>query len=177
MKEEKITKVDLGAGTRKKDGFYGIDINKYEGIDEVLDLRFQKLPFKDGQLDHVYCSHFLEHLDFHEACFLFNEVYRVLKTGGTFEIIVPHAMSYAQVADLSHKSAWTEDTFGYFTPQNKYFYSWFYELDGERIPIINRWTVKSNDQTPPYLYTEEGWVEKKLREVHAFLEKLPRTDG
>lgn len=169
---EKVRRVDLGAGTRKKDGFFGIDIDKYEGVDHILDLRFNPLPFEDRQLEHVYASHFIEHLSFDEAIYLFNEVWRCLKVGGTFEIIVPHALSYAQYSDLSHKSAWTEDTFGHFTPENKYYYSWFYEKDGLRVPVINKWRVLKNDQTPPIRYTVEGWLEPKLREIHAFLEKI-----
>lgn len=167
-----VTKVDLGCGTNKKEGFFGIDISAYEGVDLVQDLRFTKLPFHDNQLEHVYASHFVEHLTFDEVIFFFNEVYRVMQVGGTFEIVVPHAMSYAADTDLSHKTRWTEDTFGYFTPDNKYHYSWFYEKDGERIPVINKWLVMKNDNTPPIQYTTEGWVTVKLREVHAFLKKL-----
>lgn len=174
MNFDNVRNVDLACGTNKKAGYFGIDIDQYEGVDHVQDLRFNPLPFADGQLDNVYASHFLEHLEFNEVIYLFNEVYRCMKVGGTFEIIVPHGTSYAQVTDLSHKTAWVEDTFGYFTPENKYYYSWFYEKDGERFPLINRWRVDKNDQTHPYEYTAKGWVELKLREVHAYLEKLPR---
>lgn len=172
MKLADVTRIDLGCGTRKASDTFGIDITQYEGVDLTLDLRWNPLPFKDGQLIYVYTSHFLEHLTFDENLHLFNEVYRCLQSGGKFEIIVPHAMSYAQVTDLSHKSAWTEDTFGYFTPENKYYYSWFYEKGGERFPVINKWKVLKNDNTPPISYTTEGWVEVKLREVHAVLERL-----
>lgn len=172
MDLSKIKQIDIGCGANKKAGYFGIDVDSYEGVDRVQDLRFTKLPFSDNQLADVYCSHFLEHLDFHENIHLFNEVYRVLRVGGIFEIIVPHGMSYAQVVDLSHKSAWTEDTFGYFTPGNKYHYSWFYEHNGKRVPVINRWKILFNNQTPPVKYSAEGWVNVKLREIHAKLEKI-----
>ena len=168
-----MIKLDLGPGNNKVDPSYiGVDIDKYDGVDLVLDLRFGKFPYEDNTVDAVRASHFIEHLTFDENIFLFNEVYRVLKTGGVFEVIVPHAMSYAGMVDLSHKTFWTEDTFGYFTPENKYYYSWFYEKDGERIPVINRWRVKSNDATPKYTYTVDGFLENKLREVHAYLQKI-----
>lgn len=171
---EEVINVDLGCGTRKKDGYFGIDFSEYEGVDLVQDLRFTPLPFKNEQLERVYASHFVEHLTFEENMYLFNEVYRCLKPQGIFELIFPHAMSYAQVTDLSHKSAWVEDTLGYFTPKNKYYYSWFYidPKTKDRVPVINKWNVLKNDQTPPYEYTPKGWVELKLREVHAFLEKI-----
>jgi predicted SAM-dependent methyltransferase len=172
MNLKDVRTLDIGCGTNKKAGFFGIDVDPYEGVDLVQDLRFTPLPFEDHQLEEVYASHFLEHLDFHEVIYLFNEVYRCLVVGGKFEIVVPHATSYGYLTDLSHKTAWTEDTFGYFTPDNHYYYSWFYEKEGKRIPVINKWKVLKNDNTPPYKYTVEGWVEVKLREVHAFLEKL-----
>lgn len=173
-----VTKVDLGPGNNKKDGFFGIDISQYENVDLAQDLRFTKLPFQDGQLTHVYASHFLEHLTFEENIFLFNEIYRCMAVGGTFEIVVPHGFSYAGMTDLSHKTFWVEDTFGYFSPDNKYYYSWFYQdpETKEQVPVINRWKVLKNDSTPPVEYTTRGWLDVKLREVHAFLEKLPLRD-
>lgn len=156
--------LDLGCGTRKKDGYFGIDVHGYEGVDLVQDLKMTKLPFDDEQITSLYASHFLEHLSFEEVIHLMNEAYRVLMIGGIFEIIVPHGMSYAGMADLSHKTFWTEDSFGYFTPDNTAYYDW---------NVINRWHVKSNDSTPPYEYTTKGWVELKAREIHAFMEKLP----
>lgn len=176
MNIDEVTKVDLACGTNKKAGYFGIDIDTYEGVDHVLDLRFGKLPFKDKQLTDVYASHFLEHLTFEENLFLFNEIYRCMQPGGIFEIVVPHGQSYAGMVDLSHKTFWTEDTFGYFSPDNKYYYSWFYEHNGERVPVINKWKVQRNDSTPPWnsVYTKDGWMleTRKLREVHAFLERL-----
>lgn len=172
MEYSVVRKVDLGCGDKKREGYFGIDISNYPEVDLVADLRFTPLPFDAQQLETVYASHFLEHLNFHEVIYLFNEVYRVLAPGGIFEIVVPHAASYAQWVDLSHKTAWTEDTFGYFTPENTYHYSWFYEHQGKRVPVINKWEVLKNDSTPPYQYTADGWVEVKLREVHAFLKKL-----
>lgn len=168
-----VTHVDIGCGMRKKDGYYGIDISSYDRVDLVQDLRFTPLPFADESVTDVYASHFLEHLSFEEVLFLFNEVYRVMVVGGKFEIIVPHAMSYGYFTDLSHKTPWVEDTFGYFTPDNKYFYEWHYMYNNERRHIINKWKVLKNDNTPPFRYTIDGWVEVKLREVHAVLEKLP----
>lgn len=168
--------LDLGCGNNKKEGYIGIDIDKYEGVTHALDLRKDKLPYEDKSVSAVYASHFLEHLTFEENLRLFNEVYRVLKPEGIFEIIVPHGSSYAGMVDLSHKTFWTEDTFGYFTPDNKYYYAWFYEENGERVPIINKWNILKNDNTPPknMEYTREGWLETtvKLREVHALLQKM-----
>ena len=162
-----ITRIDLGCGTRKHDGCFGIDKAKYEGVDLVLDVGKENLPFEDGSIDYVWASHFLEHLTFEEVVHTMNECWRVLKTGSIFEIVVPHGMSYAGMVDLSHKTFWTEDSFGYFTPENNGAgYEW---------GAINKWRVVKNDSTPPYEYTTKGWVEVKLREIRALLEKLPAS--
>lgn len=158
--------IDLGCGMRKRDGYIGIDHKAYEGVDIVLDLRNAKLPYEDNSVDNVFASHFLEHLDFEQVIHLMNEIYRVLKVGQVFEIVVPHAMSYSNWSDLSHKTAWTEDTFGHFTPDNAFFYEW---------DVMNRWKVLKNDQTPPYEYHPKGWIELKHREIHAWLQKLPKN--
>jgi predicted SAM-dependent methyltransferase len=171
MNIKDVKRVDLGAGARKKEGCFGIDLSSYEGVDLQMDLRMNKLPFSDRQLEYAYASHFLEHLTFEENLFLFNEVYRCMQEGGVFEIIVPHGFSYAGMTDLSHKTFWVEDTFGYFSPDNKYYYEWAYEYGGQRHPVINKWIVEKNDTTPPFEYTVKGWVELKLREVHAILRK------
>lgn len=142
-----VRKVDIGCGLRKKDGYFGIDIHGYEKVDLVMDLKMTKLPFGDEQLTDLYASHFLEHLNFEEVIYLMNEAYRVLHVSGVFEIIVPHGMSYAGMADLSHKTFWTEDSFGYFTPDNIAYYDW---------NVINKWKVLRNDSTPPYEYTTKG---------------------
>lgn len=167
-----LVKIDVGCGSRKPEGYIGIDKTKYDEVDIVLDCRFNRLPFDDDSVDEIRTSHFLEHLTFEEVIFIMNEFYRVLKQGHLLEIIVPHGLSFAGMADLSHKTYWTEDTFGYFIPENTYFYEWEYEHEGLKFPVINKWKVLKNDQTPPYEYTVKGWVELKLREIHAVLEKI-----
>ena len=165
-------RLDVGCGTRKKEGYIGIDKTKYDGVDIVLDCRFNKLPYEDESIDEIRTSHFLEHLTFEEVLFMMNEFYRILKPNKQLDVIVPHGFSYSGMADLSHKTFWTEDTFGYFSPDNLYFYEWEFEYKGKKTPIINKWRVLSNDTTPPVEYTKQGWVELKAREIHAILEKI-----
>lgn len=47
------------------------------------------LPFPDGCIDHILCSHFLEHVYPDEARAILADFHRVLKPGGTAHIIVP----------------------------------------------------------------------------------------
>ncbi len=47
------------------------------------------LPLPDSSVDHVLCSHFLEHVYPGEADLILRDFYRVLKRDGTIHIIVP----------------------------------------------------------------------------------------
>ena len=49
----------------------------------------KKLPFPDKSVEHVLCSHFLEHVWLGEIPQILTEFYRVLKLGGTVHLIVP----------------------------------------------------------------------------------------
>ena len=54
----------------------------------------KKLPFNDVSVDHIYCSHFLEHLYKDEAINLLDEFNRVLKPDGTIYLVVPDLAEY-----------------------------------------------------------------------------------
>ncbi len=47
------------------------------------------LNFPDNSVDHILCSHFLEHVFPDETMFILNDFKRVLKPGATLHVIVP----------------------------------------------------------------------------------------
>ncbi len=49
----------------------------------------QKFPWGDNIFDHVYTSHMLEHLYPEQALHCISEVFRVMKPGGIFRVVVP----------------------------------------------------------------------------------------
>ncbi len=49
----------------------------------------KKLKFPDNSVDHILCSHFLEHVYLEEMKTIVSDFHRVLKPGGTLHIIVP----------------------------------------------------------------------------------------
>lgn len=115
-------RLDLGCGSRKREGFLGVDRIRMPGVDFVCDLTQtpwvltgNTLP--DGSVDAIVCSHFLEHLTnlngAWERTRFFNEVHRVLRVGGTIEIIVPHWCSNRFYGDPTHKEPWSEMSFYY----------------------------------------------------------------
>jgi predicted SAM-dependent methyltransferase len=80
----------FGCGETQYSGWVCIDGVKGGNVDLCLDLR-RVLPFCDATVDLCYSEHFLEHLAPQEAAQHLGEVYRVLKPGGRYRVVVPAA--------------------------------------------------------------------------------------
>jgi len=96
-------KLDIGCGKNKKDGFVGVDIIPFDGVDRVFNAGKETWPFNDGEVDEVYCSHFLEHLEADERIHFVNNLYRVMSDDAKATIITPHWCSARAYGDLTHK--------------------------------------------------------------------------
>jgi SAM-dependent methyltransferase len=108
--------LDLGCGYAKPDGFIGLDNLSGAGAqlpteerapDVLLDLNGDPLPFAADSCGEVRSSHFLEHSNLGH---IFEEVFRVLRPGGTFFFVVPYANS-AQGMFPGHQIFLTERFF------------------------------------------------------------------
>jgi hypothetical protein len=95
-------KLNLCAGKSKMDGYLSVDQIAFEGLDLIADLR-NKWPWDDGSVSDIHLSHALEHFDSLERVHIFNEMYRVLITGGKAMIITPHWASQRAYGDPTHK--------------------------------------------------------------------------
>lgn len=117
-KDPEGLKLDLGCGFYKPHGYIGIDnlvgaASQIEASNNMPDIYMnldgsEKLPFKDGEIHEIRSSHFLEHcvnLDF-----IFQESFRVLRSGGAFNLTVPYANS-AQGMFPGHTIFFTERWF------------------------------------------------------------------
>ncbi len=108
-------KLDLGCGTRKREGFIGVDISADCDADIVHDLSVTPWPFADGSVDEVHCAHFFEHLTGAERIRFMEELHRILKPGATAKLITPYWTSMGAVQDPTHQ--WppiAENTYAYF---------------------------------------------------------------
>jgi hypothetical protein len=101
-------KLDIGCGKDKKEGFIGIDIDKDSDADFIMDLRKDKLNFKD--VEEIRMKHFLEHLTIGEIKNLFNQFKRICRKGCVFDITAPHFSSHA-CFQISHKTPFRTDAF------------------------------------------------------------------
>lgn len=73
-------------------GWLNTDVSTTAKADVIHDIRTDRLPVDDGEVDLVYASGVLEQiLDSEDLLFAFNEVWRVLRSGGEFQIVVPNA--------------------------------------------------------------------------------------
>ena len=130
-------KLDIGCGKYKREGYLGVDLKKFDGVDyPILDLRGD-WPFKNGEVDEIYTSHFLEHLTDNEVVDVLKEAARVLKPGGQFEVIVPDlpgVLNEFLKADFNSKwSWWIQTIFGNQAHEGEFHKTGF---DSEKLEIM-----------------------------------------
>jgi hypothetical protein len=80
--------IEIGGADRPK-YHPNIDAVKAKGVDYVMDLNREDLPFFDATVEHIYSSHCIEHFSYKRGLELLRDCYRVLKTNGTIELVLP----------------------------------------------------------------------------------------
>jgi len=86
-------KLNLGAGgdiRPKGDGWVNIDIRPLSGIDLVLNLEKEKLPYDDNSVDYVMAKDIIEHFGWRETNRILKELHRVLKSGCQIYVQCPN---------------------------------------------------------------------------------------
>jgi len=109
--------VDLGCGTRKKNGYIGVDGANLTNVDIICNLE-EGLPFDDNSIDGIYSNFLFEHIP--NTVFLFKELYRVCKNDAIIEFRVPSYQSVTQYKDPAHSAIITAETTRYFSEENWY---------------------------------------------------------
>ena len=100
--------VELGCGSRKRAGFFGIDIAMGSEVDLVLDVERSPLPFPDDSVSHIYSSHTFEHLEAPGSPIqTLREIMRVCAHGATVEIWTPYGKSNDALL-FGHRVFYTE---------------------------------------------------------------------
>lgn len=125
--------VDLGCGGGPRNDFgaeeaWGVDlVDVGNPMVRVADLCVEPIPFETSSVDYVLAYDFVEHVPrllyvdgvrrnpFVE---LMNEVWRVLKPGGTFLAKTPAWPHHEADVDPTHVQTITEGTMAYFTEES-----------------------------------------------------------
>jgi SAM-dependent methyltransferase len=127
--------LDLGCGTNPRNPFnademYGIDVR--DDLDKNIrkaDLVIEPIPFDTEMFDYVTAYDFLEHIPRliyapdrrYPFVELMNEIYRVLKVGGTFHSQTPAYPHGPVFRDPTHVNFITDETFPlYFDNVNRW---------------------------------------------------------
>lgn len=114
--------IEIGGGTLCTPGWVNLDPSEV-GTPGWQQRAQDPWPATDSSVDAIRASHVMEHIPAgHERIFVMNEAHRVLKPGGTFEIIVPFVVArgageplgWWAIADPTHVSFWVPESFHYF---------------------------------------------------------------
>jgi hypothetical protein len=161
---EKPIKIDIGCGVRKKDGFIGIDFMGFNGVDIIVDLTKERLPFKENSVDEVWSNHFLEHLVIEDVCKVMEEIHRVCKHWAYVEIRVPHFSGLTNFYEF-HKTSFRYNSFAEFTLGGGGMFNseaLFY-LESTKINIVNRQSPKLRPHTKWLIWNYPiEWIVNKM---------------
>ena len=97
--------IDIGCGYAKREGFVGLDKDAAPGVDHVVDVEREPLPFSDRSVGRIFSSHCLEHLA--DQALIFHEMSRVAANGATLEIWTPYAWT-DEAFIYTHRTFFTE---------------------------------------------------------------------
>lgn len=103
-------RLDIGCSYHKLPGWIGVDIERGTDTDVLGDLH--SMPFKDSSVSEIHSRHTLEHVRDPLQCI--SEMYRVVKSGGTITIIVPHYSNNAYWSDVTHLRPFGVRAFEYY---------------------------------------------------------------
>lgn len=100
----------LGCGENTKPDYHNVDLHDLSGVDETADLSDYPWPWAENEYTHILAEHVFEHLEDMERTL--SECSRILKPGGTLEVVMPIGMN--AVADPDHEHVWIWDTPEYY---------------------------------------------------------------
>jgi predicted SAM-dependent methyltransferase len=97
-------KLNIGCGNSKiVEDFLGLDVRSTPITEYVMPAHDLSL-FEDESVDAIYSRHTLEHLTQGDGRTALKEWYRVLKTGGTVQIIVPDLIYHTRQLLVAYKN-------------------------------------------------------------------------
>lgn len=99
--------IDIGCGSSKRPGSYGVDIHPYDGVDKVLNLDRAPWDLPSDTFRTIYATHVIEHVD--DLVMFMREIHRIAAPDATVEIVTPHFSSFNSWADPTHRRHMTSN--------------------------------------------------------------------
>jgi SAM-dependent methyltransferase len=106
-----VLRLDLGCGSRKPEGFVGVDNYPWSEVDVIADLN-EDFPFPDNSVDEVRANAIIEHLQ--DKIHTMNEIWRICKPNAIVNISVPSTDGRGAFQDPTHISFWNINSFKYY---------------------------------------------------------------
>lgn len=111
--DPELVKLDLGCGENPREGYDGVDAWEPKAKHKVDLWDGQRWPFEDSSVDFLHASHVIEHIELgnrHKTYtgqtnlffFFMQECFRILKPGGTLELIWPALKNERAFQDPTH---------------------------------------------------------------------------
>lgn len=117
----RLAKLNMGCGSRVREGFVNADIVRLPGVDVVCNFARFPWPFRDNTFGEVLALDVLEHLP--DTLRTMEELYRVTRGGATITIKVPHYKHSNAYKDPTHVRFFMEESFDYFGKNEYSFYT------------------------------------------------------
>ena len=117
----KITKLNIGCGRKKLDGFVNIDISKEVNPDVIVNIE-EGLPFENNSFEYIYSKNALEEIRPQYWDFVLREICRVSKNGCILELDLNFDNLY-QRTRANHYRTFSWDSFFCFEEGQKTLYS------------------------------------------------------
>ncbi len=93
-------KLDIGCGPNKREGYFGMDIHPYDGVDLVQDINQTPWQLDDSSCSEIFANQVIEHVP--DLLSFFRELHRVAADGCHITLTTPHYSSRNSWADPTH---------------------------------------------------------------------------
>lgn len=112
-------KLDVGCGSRKKEGFTGLDIRAVDGVFINHDITNFPWPIGDSYCSEINMSYVWGAIEPKSRTNTMNELWRIMCNGGILTLTDQHSASHKVFQDPIYYSGINEYTFTYFDPKYK----------------------------------------------------------
>jgi len=103
-------KLDLCCSSRKPDGFFGIDIFPFPGVDKIYNLN-DGIPLEDNSCIEIRGHDAIEHMT--DGLKIMKEIWRVATDGALVDLLTPSSDGRGAFQDLTHRTFFNQNSFGY----------------------------------------------------------------